>query len=283
MFNNMNFRTAIFFAALYGVLAFIGKLTAGTSGLTAALIVTAILNFISYFYSDTIALKAFSAKRVSYESNGPLMQMVADLCENAQLPMPKVYIIAEENANAFATGRNPENASIAFTSGILKTLDSEELRAVAAHELSHIKNNDVLIGSVAATVAMAIAWFADITRWSLYFGSRRDNKGENVGTLLLTIIVAPILATLIKLAISRSREFLADECGAHISHSPLALASALEKIAKTPAMKGGDSYSRTSAAHLFISNPFKMSAITKWFSTHPPLEERVKRLRQMAS
>ena len=281
MFNNMNFRTAIFFAALYGILAFIGKVAAGTSGLTAALVVTAILNFISYFYSDKIALKAFSAKRISEESHGPLMQMIAELSENAQLPMPKVYIISEKNANAFATGRNPENAVIAFTSGILKTLDSEELRAVTAHELSHIKNNDILIGSVAATVAMAISYFADITRWSLYFGSRRDNKGENAGTLLLTIIVAPILATLIKLAISRSREFLADECGAHISHSPLALASALEKIAQTPAMEGGDSYAKASTAHLFISNPFKMSAITKWFSTHPPLEERVKRLREM--
>ncbi|MBM3894770.1 protease HtpX [Candidatus Dependentiae bacterium] len=278
----MNFRTLLFLTALYGVFAGFGIMIGGMSGLTWALVMSSIINFFSYFYSDSIVLRMYSAKQVTEETHPELVNMVTDLCENAQMPVPRIYIIREANANAFATGRNPENAAIAFTTGILSTLDAEELRAVAAHELSHVLNRDILINSIAATIAIAISYAADMIRWSLYFGGRRDDRNNNWGALLLGVIFAPIIATLIKLAISRSREFLADECGAQISHSPLALASALEKIHASPAMKGEESYARTSTAHLFISNPFKASFLLNLFSTHPTLQERVERLRKMA-
>jgi len=283
MFNSLNLRTIIFLCALYGVLAALGTMLGGTAGLTWALIISAVFNFISYYYSDRIVLSMYKATQVSADSHPELVQMVEELCDKAHIPCPKIYIINSGNANAFATGRNPEHASIAFTTTIMKILDADELRAVAAHELSHVIKRDILIGTLAATLAVAISYAADMIRWSMFWGRRRDDRNNHSWlTIFLTVFFAPIIASLIQLAISRSREFLADESGAHLSHTPLALASALEKISGTPAMEGGDSYARTSTAHLFINNPFKGSTIIKLFSTHPPLEERVKRLRDMA-
>lgn len=280
---SLHLKTALLLGILYGVLIAVGSLIAGESGIGWALGIAALINFAMYFYSDKMVLSMYHATQISAESHPRIFNMVADLCEEADIPMPKVYLIRSNNANAFATGRNPEHASIAFTSSIIQLLDEDELRAVAAHELSHVKNRDILIGTIAATLAMAISYAADMIRWSMYWGrSSNDRKNSHWLPVFLSVIFAPLIATLIRLAISRSREFLADESGAHLSHTPLALASALEKIHGSPVMEGGESYAHASTAHLFISNPFKASSVLKIFSTHPPLEERVKRLRSMA-
>lgn len=278
----LNLKTAVLLGFLYALLMSIGQLLGGSAGLHWAIGIATLFNFLMYFYSDKIVLAMYRAVPVTAETHPKLYEMVEDLCHDANLPMPKVYLIHSGNANAFATGRNPENASIAFTNSIIKLLDDNELRAVAAHELSHVKNRDILIGTIAATLAMAIAYAADMIRWSMYWGgSGRDKKDHGWLPMFLTVIFAPLIATLIRLAISRSREFQADESGARLCHAPLALASALEKISSSPVMEGGESFAKSSTAHLFISNPFKATSVLNLFSTHPPLEERVKRLRKM--
>ena len=280
---SLHLKTALLLGVLYGILLGVGSLIAGQTGIGWALGIATVINFMMYFYSDKMVLAMYRAVPMTAENNPRIFNMVADLCADADLPMPKVYLINSNNANAFATGRNPEHASIAFTSSIIKLLDEDELRAVAAHELSHVKNRDILIGTIAATLAMAISYAADMIRWSMYWGrSSNDRKNSHWLPVFLSVIFAPIIATLIRLAISRSREFQADESGAHLCHTPLALASALEKIHGSPIMEGGESYAHASTAHTFISNPFKASSVLKIFSTHPPLEERVKRLRNMA-
>jgi len=274
-------KTALFMGILYGVLVGLASLVGGGYGVTYALILASVFNLIAYFYSDRIVLAMYSAKPLTPEAHPKIYIMVEDLCKHADLPLPKMWIIESSNANAFATGRNPQHASIAFTTSIIKLLDDDELRAVAAHELSHVKNRDILIASLAATLAAAIAYCADMIRWSMYWGNNRNNRKQHWAVVMMTVVFAPLIATLIQLAISRSREFLADESGAHLCHEPLALASALEKLHHSPKMEGSDSYARASTAHLFISNPFKGTSLLTWLSTHPPVEERVKRLRRM--
>lgn len=276
-------KTVFLLATLGGLLIAIGGVAGGSNGALYALIFAILANAFAYFYSDKIVLAMYGAKELDHAQYKQVYDMVADLAADARIPMPKVWLINEPNANAFATGRNPEHASIAYTTGIMGLLDADELRAVTAHELSHVKNRDILIGTIAATIAAAVSYTADMLRWSMWFGGNDRNRRTNPLALIAIIIIAPFVALLIQLAISRSREFLADESGAHLCHMPLALASALEKISGSPRMANSESYARASTAHLFIANPFKNtgSKIMSWFSTHPPVEERVKRLRNM--
>jgi heat shock protein HtpX len=240
------------------------------------------MNMVAYFYSDKIVLKMYKASPLDQNKYGYIYDMVGNLCNNAHMPMPKLWYIPTNMANAFATGRNPQNASIAVTQGILDTLEDYELRGVLAHELSHVKNRDILVATIAATIAMSIAYLADMLRWSFILGRSRDRNG-GAGAILVALLM-PIAAMMIQLAISRSREYLADESGAHISDDPLALASALEKLgnsAKAQKLKP-QSNVQTSTASLFIVYPFSGNGIINLFSTHPPMQKRIERLRRMA-
>jgi len=209
-----------------------------------------------------------------------LHHMVHDVAKQAKLPTPKVYTIPTQNPNAFACGRNPKHASVACTDGILQLLSKEELKGVIAHEIAHVKNRDILIATVAATIAGVISYVAFMARWAAIFGGHRDRNGGGLIQLLALAIVTPIMATIIQLAISRSREYLADSTGARITKDPKSLASALKKIhagiAHSPMQSGNKA-----TASLFIANPFRSTGMTKWFSTHPPVEERVRRLNEM--
>ena len=283
MFKNQ-FKTLILLVALSALILLFGQLIGGKNGLVFAFVIALLMNFGTYFFSDKLVLKIYGAKPLDQERYGYIYEMVEGLCQNANLPMPKLWLIETEMANAFATGRNPAHASVAVTSGILNILDKHELRGVIAHELSHVKNRDILIATVAATIATTIAYMADIFRWSFIFGSsdRDDNKGGAWGALLATIFM-PIAAMLIQLAISRSREYLADETGAKISHDPFALASALEKLSMNAQVRHvqPENNAQTSTASLFIVYPFSGGAIINLFSTHPPMEKRIERLRNM--
>ena len=276
-------KTAFLLGALSGLLFLFGYWIGGRGGLLFAFVFALIINFVTYFYSDKIVLKMYKAIILDRRQYGYIYDMVEDLCHNANMPMPKLYFINTPMANAFATGRNPKNASVAVTKGIVDILEEHELRGVLAHELSHIKNRDILIATVAATIAMAIAYFADILRWSFILGSGRDrDRSSGFGAILVAILM-PIAATMIQLAISRSREFLADESGANISHDPLALASALEKLhgdIKSKNIKPA-SHAHTSTASLFIVYPFSGNGMLRLFSTHPPMQKRIERLRKM--
>lgn len=267
-------KTVLFLGLLTGLLLWFGSLW-GQSGFIFSLIVVFIMNFGTYFFSDKIVLSMYGAKPVA--NSHWLHQLVKEVAQKAGLPMPKVYIINQPTPNAFATGRNPNHAAVACTEGILQILSKEELRGVLAHELSHIKNRDTLIATVAATIAGVITFSARMAGFG--FGRSDDRNGNILGFLFL-IIVTPIVATMIQLAISRSREYLADATGASIIKDPKALATALQKISngisKVP-MQGGSQ----ATASLFIANPFKGSTMLNLFSTHPPMEERVRRLNQM--
>ncbi len=212
-----------------------------------------------------------------------IYNMVEELCFNANMPMPKLWYIPTNMANAFATGRNPKNGSVAVTQGIIDILDDNELRGVLAHELSHIKNRDILVATIAATMATTIAYLADMLYWSTLFGGRDRNRGGNAGAILVALLM-PFAAMLIQMAISRSREYMADESGATISHDPLALASALEKLQYSAQMQKlkPKTQRETSTASLFIVYPFTAKGMLNLFSTHPPMEKRIKRLRNMA-
>ena len=253
-------KTVVLLGLLTGLLLWIGSFF-GTQGLTIALIFAFIMNFASYFWSD---------------------KLVREVVDLAGIPMPKVYVLPTEHSNAFATGRNPKHAALAFSQGILKLLNDTELKGVIAHEVSHIKNRDILIASVAAMIAGVISYLAAMARWAAIFGSR-DRDGPNIAEFLVLAILTPILATLIQLAISRSREYLADSSGAKTLKSGIGLASALEKletdIARMP-LKATSTVETT--AHVFISNPFgRMKGFATIFSTHPAIDSRVKRLREM--
>jgi len=241
------------------------------------------MNFITYFYSDKIVLKLYGAKPLDRSQYPHVYEIVEELTHEAHMPMPKLYILPTQMANAFATGRNPEHAAVAVTQGILELLEENELRGVLSHELSHVKNRDILVATVAATLAMAIAYIADMFRWSLFFGGSRDrDRGAGFGAIFIALLM-PIAATLIQLAISRSREYLADETGAGISHDPLGLAAALEKLhmgAKTQKAQP-QSAAQASTASLFIVYPFSGNGMLSLFSTHPPMEQRIARLRAM--
>jgi heat shock protein HtpX len=275
-------RTTVLLALMTAVIMWVGAMIGGRGGMMIALVLAGAMNFFSYWYSDKIVLRMYRAQEVTPQQAPDLYSMVAALARQASLPMPKVYIIPQDAPNAFATGRNPENAVVAVTEGLLKYMNRDELAGVIAHELGHIKNRDILIGSIAATMAGAIMMIANIAQWSAIFGGfggRDNDEGGSGGVLglLVMAIIAPIAATLIQMAISRSREYLADSTSASITGNSEGLARALEKLG---------AYSRQipmaaqpATAHMFITNPLSGRSMMNWFSTHPPIEERVARLR----
>jgi len=274
-------KTAFFLTLLTLLLIFIGRILGGNSGMIIALVFAAIFNLGSYWFSDKIVLRMYRAQKIEESDNPGLYRLVRRIASQAGLPMPKVYIIPTDSPNAFATGRNPEHSAVAVTSGILRILNEEELEGVISHEMSHVKNRDILISSVVATVAGAISMLAQMAQFAAIFGGGRDeeNRGGGLG-LLFMAIVAPIAALLIQLAISRSREYQADESGAKISHKPLALAGALKKLSY--ASQRVPMQANPSTAHLFIVNPLTGGGLTSLFSTHPPLEQRISRLESLA-
>jgi len=276
------FRTALLLGAMTMLMVFLGDLFGGKSGMIFAFILAMGMNFFSYWFSDKIVLSMYNAQEVTPSDNPELYGIVQELASRANLPMPRVYVIPEQSPNAFATGRNPEHSAVAVTEGLLQIMDREELKGVLAHEMSHIKNRDILIGSIAATMAGAIMILANMARWSLFFGGMRDDEddgGLGILGIIIMAIIAPIAALIIQMAISRSREYLADETGAKLAGTPLGLASALEKLAlysrKVPLN------ANPATAHMFIVNPLSGSSIANLFSTHPPIEERIARLRGM--
>lgn len=285
----MNFKnqikTVLLLGALTGLFLALGAFVGGRTGLFVGLLFAGTMNFVSYWWSDKIVLWMYKAKEADKKKYPQLYSIIKEIAGKAGVPMPKVYIMDTPQSNAFATGRNPKHAAVAVTAGIMQILEDKELRAVLAHELGHVKNRDILISTVAATIAGVISYVAMMARWSAIFGGmgNRDNQNQgNILELLVLAIIAPIMAMVIQLAISRSREYLADETGAHISKDPLALASALEKIGKSVHDHPFARMGKTEAtAHLFISNPLKASAFLELFSTHPSTEARCKRLREM--
>ncbi len=275
-------KTLVLLAALTALLLLVGQALGGRGGLTIALIFAGVMNFAAYWWSDKIVLRMYGAQEVDATQAPELFAIVRQLAQREQIPMPRVYIIPQEAPNAFATGRNPQNAAVAVTEGILRLLDREELAAVLSHELGHVQNRDTLIMTVAATLAGALSHLANMALWGAMLGGRsNDDEGGHPIAALLGVIIAPFVAMLIQMAISRSREFLADEHGARLSGNPLALASALRKIEawsqRIPMTAGWPA-----TAHLFIINPFSRGALVRLFSTHPSTEERIARLQAMA-
>jgi heat shock protein HtpX len=278
-------KTVVLLAALAGVFIVIGGAIGGKSGATIALVIAIVMNFVSYWYSDKIVLKMYGAQEIGENDDPRLYHMIQQLAMKAGLPMPRVYIIPDEAPNAFATGRNPEHAAVAVTEGIMRLLSYEELAGVIGHELSHVKHRDILIQSIAATIGAAITYLAQIGQFSMLFGGGRSDDEEGGGgsfiTSILMIILAPIAAMLIQMAISRSREYMADDSGADICGHPMWLASALDKLRRgneAIPMQHGD----PSTAHMFIVQPFFGGGIANLFSTHPPIEERIQRLQEKA-
>jgi heat shock protein HtpX len=273
-------KTTLLLAGMTILIMLAGNLMGGRQGMIIALLLAAGMNFFSYWFSDKMVLKMYRAREVTSQEAPELFGMVQTLARQAGLPMPKVYIIPQEAPNAFATGRNPDHAVVAVTQGLLKLMDRQEIMGVLAHELAHVKNRDILIGTIAATMAGAIMMLASMARWSAIFGgmSRNDDNGGGgaVGMIVMAII-APVAAMIIQMAVSRSREYLADATGARIAGTPEGLAQALEKLG---------AYSRRipmsanpSTAHMFIVNPLSGKSLQNLFSTHPPMQERISRLR----
>ncbi len=277
------FKTVVLLAALTGILLWVGNLVGGPQGLTIALFFSIIMNFGAYWFSDKLVLAIYRAKEAK-ESDAPrLYKIVREVSQLANIPMPKVYIIPTQTPNAMATGRNYKHAAVAATQGILDLLNEDELKGVIAHEISHIKNRDTLIQSVSATIAGVISYIAFMARWAAIFGGYgRDRSGGNMFELLALAILTPLLATIIQLAISRSREFLADASAAKTLHSGEGLASALEKLEKgIKAHPLRPTSTTETTAHLFIASPFRGGFLVKLFSTHPNMKKRVEKLRNM--
>ena len=276
-------KTVLLLAGMTVFLIFIGKLLGGRTGMYLAFILALGMNFFSYWFSDKIVLKMYGAQEVSPADAPQLHQIVDELAREAGIPKPKVYIIPDDSPNAFATGRNPEHAAVAATEGIMRLLTPMELKGVLAHEIGHVQNRDILISTIAATMAGAIMILADMARFGAIFGmgSRDNEEGPGIIGVLVMSIIAPIAAMLIQMAISRSREYLADETGAHLAHNPESLARALEKLSMGVQRAPMDA--SPSTAHMFIVNPLTGSSLMNLFSTHPPIEERVARLRAMRS
>lgn len=275
-------KTTLLLGGLTGLLMFIGGYFGGQQGVVIAFIFALVMNFGSYWFSDKIILRMYHAQEVSENEAPEIFSLVRNLALKAPLPMPKVYIIPEGAPNAFATGRDENHAVVAVTEGILRILNKAELEGVIAHELAHIKNKDMLIGSIAATLAGAIVMLASMARWAAIFGGGSrdsdDDRGGIIGLIAMAIL-APIAAAIIQMAISRSREYLADEGGSRISGRPYDLASALEKLSR--ASEVTPLAANPSTAHMFIVNPLTGRSLMNLFSTHPPIEERVARLRSM--
>lgn len=273
-------KTVLLMVSLTVLLIFVGNVIGGPRAMVPFFIMAMVMNLGMYWFSDKMVLAMYRAREVNPAQNPRFYNIVQELSQRAGLPMPKVYIIPTDSPNAFATGRNPKHAAVAATEGLLRMLSERELRGVMAHELAHVKNRDLLTGTIAAGVAGAIMM---ISRMALWFGSSRDSNNNPLGAvgLILTLILAPIAALLVQLWISRTREFSADETGAEIAGDPLGLASALSKLQRgvefRPLAAGNEA-----TAHLFIVNPFSGRAVASWFSTHPAVEERIARLEAMA-
>jgi len=275
-------KTGLLLTAMTVLFLFIGLGLGGRQGMICAFIFAVFMNFISYWFSDKIVLKMYRAREIQEADNPRLYRAVRAQAQMAGLPMPRVYIIPTGSPNAFATGRNPKNAAIAATEGIISLLADDELEGVIGHELAHIKNRDILTQTIAATIAGAISMLAYMARWSAIFGGyggRGSNRGGGIG-LLAMAIVAPIAAMVIQMAISRSREYAADQEGARISGRPLSLANALRKLHRGQARR--PLQANPSTAHLFIVSPLSGRGMASLFSTHPPVEERIARLEKMA-
>ncbi len=272
-------KTTLLLAAMTAILIVIGRLIGGRTGMIIAFFLAAAMNFFSYWYSDKIVLKMYRARPVDRHQAPELWSMVAELTQRAGLPMPKLYILPEQAPNAFATGRDPRHAAVAVTEGLLQLMDRREIMGVLAHELAHVKNRDILIGSIAATMAGAIMILANMARWSAIFGGMRDDEegGGGILGLIAMSIIAPIAAMIIQMAVSRSREYLADATGASFLGEGESLARALEKLGAYSGRLPMQASPAT--AHLFIVAPLSGRSLANLFSTHPPLAERIARLR----
>ena len=284
MFFNQ-FKAVVLLGVLSSLLFLLGYWMGGHGGVVIAFVMSLAINFFTYFYSDKMVLAMYGAQPLDEVSFANIYSMVEELCRQSRMPMPKLWYVNSSVANAFATGRNPDHASVAVTQGILEILDERELRGVLAHEISHVKNRDILVGTIAATMATAIGYLANMIQWAFIFGAGSRNKEDRGGWgALLIAMIMPIAAALIQLAISRSREFLADETGARCCKDPLALASALEKLHTSAerAHQAPPSPAHAATASLFIVYPFSAGGVLKLFSTHPPMEERVARLKAMS-
>jgi len=280
-------RTTILLALLTALLIWIGDMLGGRQGAIIALVLAGGMNFFSYWFSDKIVIKMYGGQEVTAQDDPELYGLVQDLAQRAGLPMPKVYVLPQDTPNAFATGRNAEHAAVAVTDGIRRILNKRELTGVLGHELTHVKNRDILVSTIAATLAGAISYLAQMAQWAMIFGGNRDRDeegGGNIFGLIVMMIVAPIAAMLIQMAVSRSREYGADEGGAKITGDPLALASALKKLhmgAQNIPLETNNA-TANATAHMFIVNPLSGAGLASLFSTHPPMEERIARLEAMA-
>ncbi|MEZ4600872.1 MAG: zinc metalloprotease HtpX [Syntrophotaleaceae bacterium] len=273
------FRTILLMTVLTLLLVWAGGMIGGQNGALIALILAGVMNLGSYWFSDKIVIRMYRGRQVE---SGPLYEVVREICQRNALPMPRVYMLPQTTPNAFATGRNPQHAAVAATEGILQILSREELMGVMAHEMSHVKHRDILIGSIAATIAGAISYLAHMAQWAAIFGGfggRDDDDGNPIGMLLL-IIFAPLAAMLVQMAISRSREYEADRAGARLCGNPFYLSSALRKLdaanSRHPMPRVNEA-----TAHMFIVNPLRGGGLTSLFSTHPPMAERIRRLESM--
>jgi len=267
-------------SAMMALFLLVGYAIGGKSGMTIAFVFSLVMNFGSYWFSDKIVLKMYRAQPITREQSPKFYDMVEQLAQNANLPMPKVYIINDPTPNAFATGRNPKNAAVAATTGILQGLTNDELAGVMAHELAHVKHRDILISTIAATLVGTISYIAQMAGWAAMFGRGDDREGNGFGGLIL-IILSPIIAMLLQMSISRSREFAADAGGSQISGNPLALASALQKISRVNQVQPMRN-TNPSTAHMFIISPL-LGGLGKMFSTHPPVEQRIAKLQEIAA
>jgi heat shock protein HtpX len=276
------FKTTILLGLMTGLLMVIGGMLGGSRGVAIFFVIAAVMNFFSYWFSDKIVLRAYGARELDAGSAPELYSIVSELAHSAGIPMPRLYLIDSDTPNAFATGRNVHHAAVAVTRGIMRICTREELKGVIGHELSHVTNHDILTSSIAATMAGAVMMIGSMIRWGAIFGlGNRDDEEGGMAGLLIAGILAPIAATLIQLAISRTREYQADASGAMLTHNPLYLASALRKLeAANERLPMGAS---PATAHLFIVNPLSAAGISRLFSTHPPIEERIHRLEQMSA
>jgi heat shock protein HtpX len=273
-------RTVVLLSVLTLGLVFVGGLIGGKGGALFALILAGVMNMGSYWFSDKIVIRMYRGREVD---SGPLYDVVAELCRDNDLPMPKVYTLPQATPNAFATGRNPEHAVVAATEGILQALSRDELKGVMAHEMSHVMHRDILIGSIAATIAGAIAYLAQMAQWAAIFGGfGRDDEDSNPLALIALAIIAPLAAMLVQMAISRSREYEADRGGARLCRKPLSLANALRKLEMGNRQRPMPRVNEATA-HMFIVNPLRGGGITALFTTHPPMAERIRRLEEMAA